>query len=82
MPTDYHDFTTKNTPKSERNRLGVGHIWINAVTCNRCGNTIRSKNRHDFVWCSCGSVAVDGGSWYCKRVGLDFTEKSEVFDDS
>lgn len=44
-------------------------IVQNAVTCLGCGDTIVSKHRHDYVTCSCGSVAVDGGQEYLRRVG-------------
>lgn len=83
--TDYHDFTTIDTPKEERRRLNVGDIWINAATCGRCGETVRSKNRHDFASCSCRGIAVDGGSWYCKRsleIGVTYTDASVPFADA
>jgi hypothetical protein len=81
--SDYQHFTTKNTPKSKRARLDVGDIWINAVRCTKCGDVIRSKNRHDFVTCKCNSISVDGGSWYAKRVGdmNCYEELSESFAD-
>lgn len=37
--------------------------------CRVCGSTVESKHRHDFVSCKCGSIAVDGGKAYLKRVG-------------
>ena len=81
--TDYHDFTTRDTPKEERDKLGVGGVWINAAKCLKCKDTIRSKNRHDFVTCTCGNISVDGGSWYCKRsVGLEeYEDLSEPYSD-
>lgn len=80
---DYQTFTTKVTPKALRNERGVGDYWSNTVKCLKCGDVIRSRNRHDFVECSCGNIAVDGGSWYLKRVGaLDgYEELSEIYDD-
>ena len=80
---DYQTFTTKDMPKAERRALDVGHLWSNSVRCLACGETIRSRNRHDFVWCSCENVAVDGGSWYLKRVGgtKGYEELSEVYND-
>ena len=50
--------------------------YINAIQCNHCGEVIESKYRHDFKWCGCGSVAVDGGGDYRKRCGNpgDWTE--------
>jgi DNA-directed RNA polymerase subunit RPC12/RpoP len=47
-------------------------IIENAVTCMACGDRIFSKHRHDFVNCTCGAVAVDGGQEYLRRVG-DFS---------
>lgn len=81
--TDYHTFTTKDTPKADRDRMGVGDIWINAVMCKKCGETIRSKNRHDFVQCKCKSVFVDGGSWYLRRGGdyKNMEDKTELYTD-
>lgn len=83
MTTDYQDFTTKDTPEEERRRLNIGDVWNNCIKCKKCGDVIRSKNRHDFRYCSCKSVAVDGGSWYCKRVGElgDWEELSEPYND-
>ncbi len=65
--SDYHNFCTIDTPKEQRRKWRVGDIWINEATCEICGDTIRSHNLHDYVTCSCGNVAVDGGSWYAKR---------------
>jgi|AntAceMinimDraft_11_1070367.scaffolds.fasta_scaffold50842_3 tRNA(Ile2) C34 agmatinyltransferase TiaS len=42
-------------------------ILSNKVQCHKCGDIIESKHRHDFKWCSCGNVAVDGGKSYLKR---------------
>lgn len=55
-------------------------IIKNSVRCKKCDTVIESKHRHDFVWCACGSVAVDGGRDYLKRVGAirDCEELSEV----
>jgi len=44
-------------------------IIRNSIRCRRCGDEIESRHRHDFKWCSCGSVAVDGGTAYLRRVG-------------
>lgn len=81
--TDYHKFTSKSTPKSERQKKNVGDIYINAAICYKCGEYIRSRNRHDFVTCSCGNVSVDGGSNYAKR-GFETKEFQNIivpFDD-
>jgi len=42
-------------------------IIKNQIKCNYCGDIIESKSLHDFKWCSCGKVAVDGGHSYTKR---------------
>lgn len=44
-------------------------IILNQAKCLRCGDVITSTHRHDFVWCSCKSIAVDGGKEYLRRVG-------------
>lgn len=44
-------------------------IKTNKIKCLKCKDIIESKHRHDFVWCSCGAVAVDGGKDYQKRCG-------------
>lgn len=32
-----------------------------AIQCKKCLDTIESKNRHDFKYCSCKAVGIDGG---------------------
>ena len=32
-----------------------------AIQCKKCLDTIESKHRHDFKYCSCKSVGIDGG---------------------
>lgn len=39
----------------------------NRAKCLICGEIIESTHRHDFKWCSCRNVAVDGGLDYLKR---------------
>jgi hypothetical protein len=43
------------------------YITVNAAKCLKCGDTIMSTSRHDFVTCSCGNLSVDGGHDYLKR---------------
>lgn len=43
-------------------------IVRNAVRCRKCGDIIESTSRHDFKWCACGTVAVDGGLDYLRRL--------------
>ena len=47
----------------------IKKIMGNKIKCKHCGDIIESKYRHDFVKCSCGKVAVDGGHAYLKRMG-------------
>jgi len=42
-------------------------IISNKAKCLICGDVIESKHRHDFVTCTCGNLAIDGGKDYCKR---------------
>lgn len=58
-------------------------IKRNRAKCLHCGDIIESKNRHDFVTCTCGMLSVDGGLDYLKRCGdLKFMEElSEYTDD-
>lgn len=42
-------------------------IRRNMAKCLLCGDVIESKNRHDFVECSCRNLFVDGGTSYLRR---------------
>lgn len=58
-------------------------IIRNVIRCNICGDEIESVSRHDYVTCSCGACAVDGGHDYLRRAFKEsgcFTELS-VQDD-
>ena len=52
-------------------------IVQNAVSCLNCGDFIFSKHRHDFVTCTCGTISVDGGQEYLRRVG-DMSAAAEM----
>ena len=54
----------------------------NEVTCGLCGETIYSGHRHDFKYCKCGNVAVDGGLDYIRRVGGVYSERSMMMDQT
>lgn len=70
---------------AERKLLQAGEWRINRVRCNKCEDIITSNNRHDFNYCKCNNIAVDGGSWYLKRVGDirddSYEELSEKYED-
>lgn len=55
-------------------------ILRNALECRKCGQIIESKSVHDFVYCSCRSIFVDGGHEYLRRGGNleDMIERSEM----
>lgn len=65
--SDYHDLVNIDTPKEERDKFNVGPYYINAAKCLKCGDTIRSKDKRDYVYCKCGNLSVDGGSWHLSR---------------
>jgi len=44
-------------------------IVVNRVKCTKCGELVTSEHQHDFRWCGCGAIAVDGGQAYLKRYG-------------
>ena len=44
-------------------------IIVNKIRCKRCGDVIESKSVHDFKFCKCEAVAVDGGHDYLRRLG-------------
>ena len=54
-------------------------ILVNKIQCKKCNDIIGSKHVHDFKWCTCKSIAVDGGLEYLRRVGKleDIIELSE-----
>lgn len=57
-------------------------IITNKIRCKKCGDVIESAHRHDFKFCKCGVVAVDGGKDYLRRCGnrKDWEELSECPD--
>lgn len=42
---------------------------MNKIKCLKCGDEIESKYRHDFKYCKCGAVAIDGGNDYQRICG-------------
>lgn len=38
----------------------------NRIRCKTCDDIIESKYGHDFKYCKCGKVFVDGGLEYCR----------------
>lgn len=50
-----------------------------AVQCIKCEEIIYSLHRHDMRWCSCKSIAIDGGRQYTKLTG-DLAHWSGIVD--
>ena len=42
-------------------------IKTNKIQCRHCGDIIESTHVHDFRYCSCQTVFVDGGHEYLRR---------------
>lgn len=57
-------------------------IMVNQARCKRCGDEPFSRHRHDYVECGCGTIAVDGGREYLRRIGdpHDIEEMSVEWD--
>jgi hypothetical protein len=55
-------------------------ILKNKAQCRKCKDIIESTYRHDFRFCSCGAIFVDGGKEYMRRGGKieDIIEISET----
>lgn len=85
---DVYDYTQRfprETPTDVRRKHNVGDIFENQIKCMKCGDVIRSKNLHDYVECGCKSCAVDGGSWYGKRIiaeDVGFIDMTTYYDDT
>ena len=44
-------------------------LYGNAAKCLKCEEIIVSKDQHEFVWCRCQSIFVDGGDQYYRYGG-------------
>ncbi len=55
----------------------------NCAKCLVCGDVVESKHCHDFRWCKCGNMAVDGGLAYLKRSAkkMDMVEDCSEYED-
>ena len=68
-----------NNLEIKHKAISNNKILVNKIQCKKCNDIIESKHVHDFKWCSCKSIAVDGGLEYLRRVGNleDIIELSE-----
>jgi len=53
-------------------------ILINKAQCLVCGDIVESRSRHDFRYCSCGAMFVDGGKEYLRRGAKNFSLVKEL----
>lgn len=53
-------------------------ITRNSARCLICDDEVESRQRHDFVTCSCGNLSVDGGKDYIRRAVKD----AERYEDT
>ena len=68
-----------NNLEIKHKAISNNKILVNKIQCNKCKDIIESKHVHDFKWCSCKSISVDGGLEYLRRLGNleDIIELSE-----
>lgn len=52
----------------------------NIIKCKHCNDIIESRHRHDFKWCKCEKVAVDGGTSYGKRMFPELPMEDHIED--
>lgn len=53
--------------------------YKNKAICKKCKSIIESKHRHDFQWCACKTIYVDGGNDYW-RGGGDFEFFERIYE--
>lgn len=51
-------------------------LEVSAIKCPACGDIIFSRARHDFRYCTCKEVYIDGGFDYNK---IGFHTKQPIF---
>jgi len=55
---------------------------MNKARCKLCGDVAESKHRHDFVWCACGEISVDGGNDYLKGSAKNMENFIRITEES
>ena len=53
-------------------------ILRNRARCRKCLQVVESKHRHDFRFCKCGAIHIDGGKDYIKRGAKDLNDIVEL----
>ena len=54
---------------------------VHAAQCNKCGDIIWSRCRHDFRWCTCKAIGIDGGYDCIRVIGDDKNIKELIMED-
>lgn len=54
----------------------MSELLRNAARCLLCGDIIESRHTHDYVSCTCGNIAVDGGPSYIRLAGVGLDDAS------
>jgi len=64
-----------------KNDMTRNRLLRNIARCKKCNTVIESVTTHDFNYCKCKSIFVDGGQDYVKRGGtdLDLIEEMSVY---
>lgn len=50
----------------------------NRARCRKCKDIIESTHDHDFKFCTCGEIFVDGGLSYLRRGANSFANLEEL----
>ena len=60
--------------------MNTKHLTVNALECPDCGDFIYSRTRHDYHYCSCGSVFIDGGFDYIRLGGRGLEKTHKLWE--
>lgn len=63
---------------SETNEM---RIVSNKIRCRACDDIIESFSVHDFKYCKCGQVYIDGGKYYLSRGWPDGPDGTEYYEE-
>jgi hypothetical protein len=62
--------------------MSLGMVKLNKAKCLDCGDILISKDANKYEKCSCGSLAIRGGSHFLERKGKNYKELSLMIDIS
>lgn len=55
-------------------------VLVNKVRCKKCNDIIESKHVHDFRYCKCKAIYIDGGTEY-QRYGGNQNMRNKILID-